>query len=53
MVGGYLKWEGKNGGLGALPPADSRGKALVEVWGTSPPEGDNTFCENVLFLSLF
>jgi len=45
----HLKWEGKNGRLGAMPQWDPKAKPLVEGLGASPPEVDDTFCENVLF----
>ena len=33
-----------NGGLGAVPPAGSRGRALGHgVWGRSPPEAEHNY----------
>ena len=39
---GDLKWEDKTGSLGAMPPVESRGKALGRNLGALPSEADDT-----------
>jgi len=52
-VEGLLKWEGKNGDLGAVPPVGSRSKATGGGRSGAPsPEANDTFVKMCYFVTV-